>query len=74
MPFVQITTWKMSDESQVKAMVEAVTLAVHTTSGAPLDKISVVISEVEPSRWCDAGVLGSDPEFPVKSRRKGYGE
>lgn len=74
MPFVQITTWKMSDENQVKAMTEAVTLAVHNTSGAPLDKISVVISELAPSRWSDAGVLGSDPHFPTKSRRKTYEE
>lgn len=43
MPFIQISTWKMSNEAQVQNMMEAVTLAVHQTSGAPLDKISVEI-------------------------------
>ncbi|MTD28853.1 2-hydroxymuconate tautomerase [Erwinia sorbitola] len=74
MPFVNISTWKMNDEDQVKKMMEAVTLAVHQTSGAPLDKISVIITEINPSRWSDAGVSGNDPQFPTKSRRKSYEE
>ncbi|MDC9613716.1 tautomerase family protein [Xenorhabdus khoisanae] len=74
MPFVQITTWNMNDENQIKSMVEDVTLAVHKNSGAPLDKISVVITEISPSRWSDAGILGNDLSFPIKSRRKTYEE
>lgn len=74
MPFIQISTWKMSNEAQVQNMMEAVTLAVHQASGAPLDKISVVINEILPSRWSDAGICGNDPQFPIKSRRKNYKE
>ncbi|TYR67700.1 tautomerase, partial [Enterobacter hormaechei] len=48
--------------------------AVHKNTGAPLDKISVVVSEIAPSRWADAGVSGTDKDFPVKSRRKNYEE
>jgi 4-oxalocrotonate tautomerase len=74
MPFVQITTWTMDDENQITRMMEDVTLAVHENTGAPLDKISVVISEISPSRWADAGVLGNAEGFQVKSRRQTYEE
>ncbi|WP_413730222.1 tautomerase family protein [Sodalis sp. RH22] len=74
MPFVQITTWKMNDEAKVKNLVDEITRSVHIHCGAPLDKISVVIVELPPSRWSDAGVLGNDPTFPLQSRRKDYGE
>ncbi|TPG57895.1 tautomerase family protein [Ewingella americana] len=74
MPFVQITTWKMNDEAKVKKLVEDITHAIHLHCGAPLDKISVVISELSPSRWSDAGILGSDETFPTQSRRKNYEE
>jgi len=74
MPFVQITTWKLSDEHKVKKLVEEITHSIHLHCGAPLDKISVVISELTPDRWSDAGILGSDKDFPIKSRRKSYEE
>ncbi|MFI8417107.1 4-oxalocrotonate tautomerase family protein [Serratia sp. NPDC078593] len=74
MPIIQVTTWKMNDEEKVKSLIEEITHSVHVHCGAPLDKISVVISEISPSRWADAGVLGNDAAFPVKSRRKNYEE
>ncbi|MCW7539299.1 tautomerase family protein [Aquabacterium sp. A7-Y] len=74
MPVVQITTWPLKDEGAARALVEGVTRVVHESVGAPLDKISVYITEVPPTRWADAGVLGSDPEFRAKSRRLAYGD
>lgn len=74
MPFIHITTWKMNNEEQVKGMLEDITNAVHKNTGAPLDKISVAVTEVAPNRWADAGVVGSEPDFPVKSRRLNYEE
>lgn len=74
MPFVHITTWPAKDENTIIRLQEDITLAVHKHTGAPLDKISVVISEVQPSRWSDAGIPGDHKDFPVKSRRKNYEE
>jgi 4-oxalocrotonate tautomerase len=74
MPVATISTWKMQDEEKVKAMLEEVTHAIHKNTGAPLDKISVIISEIEPSRWADAGVPGDAIDFQTKSRRKTYEE
>lgn len=74
MPVIQVTTWKMNNEKSVQCLIEDITRAVHAHCGAPLDKISVIINEVSPSRWADAGVMGNDPAFPQKSRRKTYEE
>ncbi|MFZ6047784.1 4-oxalocrotonate tautomerase family protein [Pseudomonas sp. CR3202] len=74
MPVVHISTWPLKDESVARALIEEVTRAVHIACEVPLDKISVCIQEVEPSRWGDAGVLGTDPEFQQKSRRLIYGD
>lgn len=74
MPFVHIITWPAKDEKEVIKLQEEITLVVHKNTGAPLDKITVVISEVQPSRWADAGVPGNHKDFAVKSRRKNYEE
>jgi 4-oxalocrotonate tautomerase len=72
MPVIHIATWPIKDEERARTLVEAVTRVVHETLGTPLYKISVYITEVQPSRWADAGVLGSDPQFRERSRRAGY--
>lgn len=72
MPVIHIATWPITDENHARALLEDVTRAVHNATGAPLDKISVYVTEVPPSRWADAGVLGTDPEFRRKSRRLAF--
>lgn len=82
MPFVHVMTWPAKDENQIIRLQEDITFAVHKNTGAPLDKISVVVSEIAPSRWADAGVSGTDRDFPrapfseVKCRHhtRRYGE
>lgn len=74
MPFVHITTWPVKDEREIVRLQEEITFVVHKNTGAPLDKISVVITEVQPSRWADAGIPGDHRDFPIKSRRKNYEE
>ncbi|MCP1436990.1 4-oxalocrotonate tautomerase [Erwinia persicina] len=74
MPFIHVTTWPAKDEIEIIRLQEDITFAVHKNTGAPLDKISVVISEVQPSRWSDAGVPGNHKDFKVKSRRENYEE
>lgn len=72
MPVIHVATWPLKTEDSVRAMVEGITQVVHEASGAPLNKISVYITEVSPTRWGDAGVLGSDPDFRERSRRTHY--
>lgn len=72
MPVVNITTWEIKDESIVEPLISDITRAVHQHTGAPLDKISVYLTEIPNTRWADAGVLGNDNDFPVKSRRTSY--
>lgn len=70
MPFISINTWKMQDEESVRKLLSDVTNAVHQHCKAPLDKITVMLTETEPSRWADGGILGNDPDFQIKSRRQ----
>lgn len=70
MPFISVTTWPTLGDAKSKALIEALTDTVHEVVGAPLDKITVVINEIPQSRWGEGGVLGSDPDFPVLSRRR----
>ncbi|MGP2832456.1 tautomerase family protein [Serratia nevei] len=72
MPFIHITTWPVNDKDKIVKLQEDITFVVHENIGAPLDKISVVICEVQPSHWADAGVPGNHKDFLVKSRRKNY--
>ncbi|WP_120635069.1 tautomerase family protein [Ruegeria sp. EL01] len=74
MPVIQISTFKMEDPQKAAMLLEEVTAAMHRVTGVPLDKISVFLNEVEPSRWADAGVVGSHPDFQTLSRRKTYEE
>jgi 4-oxalocrotonate tautomerase len=71
MPIINITTWPTPPEIKEKMMI-AITQVIHEVTGAPLDKITVLIQEVEKNSWCEAGALGSDPQFATKSRRKEY--
>ncbi len=74
MPVIQISTFKIADQQKAEDLLTEVTAAMHRVTGVPLDKISAFLTEVEPSRWADAGVVGSHPEFPSRSRRMSYGE
>lgn len=71
MPIVNITTWPAEKETKHKLMRE-ITKVVNDVLGAPLDKISVFLQEIEKDDWADAGVVGTDPDFSEKSRRKDY--
>ena len=74
MPVIQIATFEMKDQVQVDELLAEMTATMHRVTGIPLDKISVYLTEIVPSRWADAGVVGNAPDFAVKSRRKSYSE
>ncbi|MCC0095964.1 MULTISPECIES: tautomerase family protein [Streptomyces] len=69
MPIISVTTWDGQDDAQCRELVEELTRTVRKVTGAPLDKITVYVQEVPRNRWAEGGALGSDPEFPVLSRR-----
>jgi 4-oxalocrotonate tautomerase len=69
MPIVNVTTWK-SDNTEVKVkLIRELTKTVHQVTGAPLDKITVYLQEIDKQFWAEAGITGDDPEFPTLSRR-----
>ncbi|WEE75417.1 tautomerase family protein [Comamonas testosteroni] len=70
MPILTVTTWPTLGDEKSQLLIEKLTDVVHETTGAPLDKITVLIQEVPQSRWGEGGVLGDNPEFPTLSRRK----
>lgn len=70
MPHLHILTWPINSDEKAKKLLEGITSVVHNTLGSPLDKISISIQEISPSRWSDAGVVGTDPDFANKSRLK----
>jgi len=70
MPILTVTTWPNLGDEKSQLLIERLTDVVHETTGAPLDKITVLIQEVPQSRWGEGGVLGNHPDFPVLSRRK----
>jgi len=69
MPILTMTTWPGLDDEKSQVLIERLTDVVHETTGAPLDKITVLIQEVAQSRWGEGGVLGNHPEFLALSRR-----
>ncbi|MFF4846372.1 4-oxalocrotonate tautomerase family protein [Streptomyces sp. NPDC001194] len=69
MPIISVTTWDGQDDAQCRELMEELTRTVRKVTGAPLDKITVYVQEVPRGRWTEGGALGSDPEFPVLSRR-----
>ncbi|MFD7835692.1 4-oxalocrotonate tautomerase family protein [Streptomyces sp. NPDC059761] len=69
MPIISVTTWDGQDDAQCRELMEELTRTVRKVTGAPLDKITVYVQEVPRNRWTEGGALGSDPEFPMLSRR-----
>ena len=72
MPVVQIATFEMKDQEKAEELLVEMTATMHRVTGIPLDKISVYLTEISPSRWADAGAIGSSVDFAEKSRRKSY--
>ncbi|EKD91904.1 MAG: hypothetical protein ACD_29C00312G0002 [uncultured bacterium] len=73
MPIITVTTWPTPVEKKQKMILE-ITRVVHETTGAPLNKITVCVQELQKDSWAEAGILGSDPEFPKRSCRINYNE
>ncbi|MGB9835243.1 MAG: 2-hydroxymuconate tautomerase [Candidatus Saccharicenans sp.] len=62
MPLVEIHLLEGRTKEQKKAMLEAVTQAIHQTLGAPLETIRVWIQEIPKDEFMSAGLLASERE------------
>lgn len=60
MPLVQISMARGRSADQKRAMLAAVTQAVHETTGAPVASIRVWIAEFEPSDFMAGGETLAD--------------
>jgi len=60
MPLVEIHILEGRTDEQKKALLTAVTAAVHDSIGAPLESIRVWVQEFSPKEYMIAGVLAAD--------------
>jgi 4-oxalocrotonate tautomerase len=60
MPLVEIHLLEGRTDEQKKALLAAVTTAVHDSIGAPLESIRVWVQEFSPKEYMIAGVLAAD--------------
>jgi 4-oxalocrotonate tautomerase len=60
MPLIEIKLLTGRTNEQKKALLTAVTAAVHDSIGAPLDTIRVWIQEFSPNEYMAAGVLAAE--------------
>jgi len=64
MPLVEIHLLEGRTDEQKKALLAAVTSAVHDSIGAPLETIRVWVQEFSPREYMIAGVLAADRKKP----------
>ncbi len=60
MPLVEIHLLEGRTNEQKKALLSAVTGAVHESIGAPLETIRVWVQEFSPTEYMAAGVLAAE--------------
>ena len=64
MPLIEIHMLEGRTDEQKKALLTAVTAAVHGSIGAPLESIRVWVQEFSPREFMIAGVLAADRNKP----------
>ncbi len=60
MPLIEIHLIEGRTDEQKKALLTAVTEAVHTSIGAPVETIRVWLQEFSPKEYMSAGILHAD--------------
>ena len=60
MPLIQVNLASGRTDEQKRALLTAITDAVQTSIGAPLESIRVWIAEFEPTEYMQAGELLAD--------------
>jgi 4-oxalocrotonate tautomerase len=59
-PLIQVNLAAGRTDAQKRALLTAITDAVHTSIGAPLESIRVWLVEFEPTEYMQAGELLAD--------------
>jgi 4-oxalocrotonate tautomerase len=60
MPLIEIHLLEGRTDEQKRALLTAVTTAVHESIGAPLETIRIWVQEFSPKEYMAAGVLAAD--------------
>lgn len=60
MPFVHVELVAGRSNEQLKAMMADITTAVEKNTGAPREAIKVIVTEMQPERYMDGGILRSE--------------
>ncbi|GAF12750.1 4-oxalocrotonate tautomerase [Bacillus sp. JCM 19045] len=60
MPIVTIQLLEGRTDEQKKALVEKMTAAVSETIDAPPERVSIIINEMKPTNFAQAGIRTSD--------------
>jgi len=60
MPLIQVTMIEGRTALQKRALLAAITQAVHETLGAPMESIKVWVTDVPSDQFMSAGTLASD--------------
>ncbi|NCU16334.1 2-hydroxymuconate tautomerase [Pallidibacillus pasinlerensis] len=60
MPIVTVKMLEGRSDDQKKVLVEKVTAAVTETTGAPAERVTVIIEEMKKNHFATAGVRASD--------------
>lgn len=60
MPFVEIYLWKeTSDELKKERLIKEVSKKVSEITGAPLDAVEILITEIPKANWGKGGIPAS---------------
>lgn len=60
MPFVEIYLWKeTSDELKKERLINEVSKKVSEITGAPLDAVEILITEIPKANWGKGGIPAS---------------
>lgn len=60
MPLIEVHLIEGRNDEQKRALLEAITQAVHSSIGAPLPTIRVWIQEMSPKNYMIAGELAAE--------------
>ena len=69
MPFVRIDLVRGRDKAVLMRLVEEVSRVVADTLDTPIDRVRVMVSEVDPDLWGIGGVPYSVARGPIESPR-----
>jgi len=60
MPFVEIYLWReTSDELKKEKLIKEVSKKVSEITGAPLDAVEILITEIPKANWGKGGITAS---------------